>query len=61
VYHLVPQESPMDANSLGALNLSLECNLKQGVWENEWEDHKWAQSVQGMAKRALTHELPFYL
>jgi hypothetical protein len=31
VYHLVPQESPMDANALGTLNLSLECNLKQGV------------------------------
>jgi hypothetical protein len=27
----VPQESPMDANALGTLNLSLECNLKQGV------------------------------
>jgi hypothetical protein len=51
----------MDANALGTLNLSLECNLKQGVWENEWKDHKWAQYVQGMAKRALTHELPFYL
>jgi hypothetical protein len=31
VYHLVPQESPMDANALGALNLSLECNPKQRV------------------------------
>jgi hypothetical protein len=31
VYHLVPQESPMDANALEALNLSLECNLKQGL------------------------------
>jgi hypothetical protein len=28
---LVPQESPLDANALGTLNLSLECNLKQGV------------------------------
>jgi hypothetical protein len=31
VYHLVPQESPMGANALGTLNLSLECNLKQRV------------------------------
>jgi hypothetical protein len=31
VYHLVPQESPMDANALRTLNLSLECNLKQRV------------------------------
>jgi hypothetical protein len=31
VYHLVPQESPNDANALGTLNLSLECNLKQRV------------------------------
>jgi hypothetical protein len=30
----------MDANALGTLNLSLECNLKQGVGENEWEDQK---------------------
>jgi hypothetical protein len=29
--------------------------------ESELEDHKWAQCVQGMAKRGLTHELPFYL
>jgi hypothetical protein len=27
----VPQESLMDANALGTLNLSLECNLKQEV------------------------------
>jgi hypothetical protein len=27
----VPQESPNDANALGTLNLSLECNLKQRV------------------------------
>jgi hypothetical protein len=27
----VPQESPMDANALETLNLSLECNLKQRV------------------------------
>jgi hypothetical protein len=51
----------MDANALGTLNLSLECNLKQRVWESELEDHKWAQCMQGMAKLALTHELPFYL
>jgi hypothetical protein len=57
----VPQESPMDANALGTLNLSLECNLKQRVWESELEDHNWAQCMQEMAKRALTHELPFYL
>jgi hypothetical protein len=31
VYHLVPQESPNDANALGTLNLSQECNLKQRV------------------------------
>jgi hypothetical protein len=61
VYHLVPQESPMDENALETLNLLLECNLKQSVWESELEDHKWAQCVQGMAKRDLTHELPFYL
>jgi hypothetical protein len=31
VYHLVPQRSPIDANALGTLNLSLECNPKQRV------------------------------
>jgi hypothetical protein len=29
----------MDANALGTLNLSLECNLKQRVCESELEDH----------------------
>jgi hypothetical protein len=51
----------MDANALEALNHSLECDLKQQVWECELEDHKWAQYVLGMAKRDLTHELHFYL
>jgi hypothetical protein len=51
----------MDANALEALNHSLECNLKQEVCEFELEDHKCAQCMLGMAKRALTHELHFYL
>jgi hypothetical protein len=61
VYHLVPQESLIDANALEDLNLSLKCNLKKNVRESELEDHKCAQCVIGMAKRALTHEHPFYL
>jgi hypothetical protein len=51
----------MDISALGPLNHSLECNLKQRVWEFKLEDHKWAQCVLWMAKRALTHELLFYL
>jgi hypothetical protein len=61
VYHLVPQGSPIDANALGTLNLSIECNSKQRVCESELEDHKYAQYVLGMAERALTQEHPFYL
>jgi hypothetical protein len=61
VYDLVPQESPIDANALEALSLSLKCNLKQSVRESELEDHKCVQCMLGMAKRALTHEHPFYL
>jgi hypothetical protein len=57
----VPQKITMDANALEPLNHSLECNLKQRVWEFELEDHKWAQCVLGTAKGALTHELHFYL
>jgi hypothetical protein len=40
----------MDANALEALNHSLECNLKQRVWEFELNEHKWAKCVLGMAK-----------
>jgi hypothetical protein len=61
MYHLVPQKITKDANALHLLNHSLECDLKQQVWEFELEDHKWAQCMLGVAKRALTHELHFYL
>jgi hypothetical protein len=55
------QKIIMDANALEPLNHSLECNLKQRVREFELEDHKWAQWMLGMVKRAITHELHFYL
>jgi hypothetical protein len=46
------------SNALGALNHSLECNLKQEVWEIELEDYK---CMLGMVNVTLTHELHFYL